>query len=73
MNENISTLIFLGVCLPIGVISMVRPKWVFFLLTYGHPMLVGPTAQKVFRLCAAWFSFGVFVGILEVVWRLIVR
>jgi hypothetical protein len=73
MSENFSNLIFLGICLPIGIISMVRPKWVFFILTYGHPKLVGPTGQKFFRLCAAWFSFGVVVGILEVAWRLTVR
>jgi hypothetical protein len=63
MSEDVSNLIFLGIPLPIGIISMVRPKWIFFILTYGHPKLVGATGRKFFRICAAWLLFGTFVGI----------
>ncbi len=73
MSVDVSDLIFLGILLPIGIISMVRPKWLFFILTYGHPELVGATGQKVFRVCAAWFSLGAFVGVLEAAWRVIAR
>jgi len=53
MSEDLNNLIFFAAILPIGIISAVRPKWTFFVLTYGRPERVNATGVKFFRFCAA--------------------